>query len=99
MIDAKKVLGQKIREAREEKGITQKELGALLEYSPMGISHFEKGIRELKTSDIQKMSEYFGKPMSYFLPSTTFFRAESANGNDAIKSVKDFDSYLDTLGH
>lgn len=99
MIDVKKVLGQRIKEAREEKGITQKELGAILEYSPMGISHFEKGIRELKTSDIQKMSEYFGKPMSYFLPSTTLFRAESSNTDDALKSVKDFDAFLDTLGH
>ena len=97
-IDVKKFLGQKIKEARKQKGVTQRELGVLLDYSPMGISHFEKGIRELKTSDLQKMSEYFGKPMSYFMPTTTFFRAESANSNDALKSVKDFESFLDNIG-
>lgn len=100
MIEIKKVLGKKIREAREEKGVTQKELGTLLGYSPMGISHFENGIRELKTSDIQKMSEYFGKNISFFLPSsTTFFRADQENTSHATQSLKDFDSFLDKQGY
>lgn len=95
MIEIKKVLGKKIREAREEKGITQKKLGSVLGYSPMGISHFENGIRELKMTDIQKMAEYFGKNISFFLkPDVVFFRAEQTD-EDVSQSLKDFDSFVD----
>ena len=98
MNEVKKVIGKKIRDARDEKGITQKELGAILGYSPMGISHFENGIRELKVSDIQKLASYFNKDMSYFLqPDLTFFRASNVIGKaraEADKAMEDFDDYL-----
>ena len=95
MNEIKKVLGKSIRDAREEKGITQKELGSVLGYSPMGISHFEKGIRELKMTDVQKISEYFGKNISYFLkPEAVFFRADQS-GEDVSQVLADFDAFLD----
>jgi repressor LexA len=98
MNEVKKVLGKKIRDAREERGITQKELGAVLNYSPMGISHFENGIRELKVSDIQKIADYFNKDISYFLqPNLTFFRASNVVGKaraEADKAMEDFDTFL-----
>lgn len=100
MNEIKKVLGKKIKEAREEMGITQKELGALLGYSPMGISHFENGIRDLKTSDIQKMVEYFNKPMSFFLSSNmTLFRADNSASDEIEKVMTDFDSFLNKKGY
>jgi len=96
MKEIKKVLGKKIREAREEKGITQRELGLFLGYSPMGVSHFEKGIRELKISDVEKLSQFFNKSMSYFLQSeSTFFRANSSDYDLVEKSLKDFDFFLE----
>ena len=102
MSELKKVLGKRIREAREDKDITQKELGAVLGYSPMGISHFENGIRELKISDIQKLCAYFGKEMSFFLqPDTTLFRANQQKDGDfdAQKSYDDFIAFLDEKGY
>lgn len=92
-------LGNKIREAREEKGLTQKELGRVLGYSPMGISHFEKGIRELKISDIKKLAKHLGKNFSYFLPNEnrleiTFPRIEGEIDFQIQSSLKDFDKHV-----
>ena len=90
-----KYLGKKIREAREEKRITQKELGKRLGYSPMAISHFENGIRELKFSDIQKIASILNKELSFFLSSdTTLFRSEKTFDPDVEKSLKDFDKFI-----
>jgi transcriptional regulator with XRE-family HTH domain len=96
MKEIKRVIGDKIREAREEKQITQKELGDYLGYSHMGISHFEKGIREMKISDIQKIAEYFGKDLSYFLSTgVTMFRVDSnVQDSSVTESLSAFDRYL-----
>ena len=96
MKEINKLIGEKIKEAREGKNITQKELADFLGYSPMGISHFENGIRELKLSDIQKLASYFGKDLSYFLSSgLTMFRAENPGHDPNIsKSIEDFDRFL-----
>jgi transcriptional regulator with XRE-family HTH domain len=100
----KKVLGEKIREAREEKGITQKKLGDILRYSPMAISHFENGIRGMKMADIEKMSNYFGKSISFFVQSdTTMFRAsrlEDENGEkERIIALESFNKFLNEKGY
>lgn len=100
MTEIKKVLGRRIRDAREEKGVTQKDLGTELGYSPMGISHFEKGIREIKMSDIEKMSKYFNKNIEYFItPDTVMFRAGRNNNEDIEQSLKNFDSFLEQEGY
>ena len=86
-MDIQNFISKKIREAREEKGITQKELADALGYSPMGISHFERGMRGIKMSDIEKLAKYLGKKMFYFLPpeekeekiETTFLRNDDSN--------------------
>ncbi len=104
MQEISKYIGKKIRDIREEKGVTQKELGELLSYSPMGISHFENGIRDLRLSDIKKLAEYFKVDLSYFLPEgsnpvpePTFFRADASNDPHVEKSLDDFDAYLNKL--
>ena len=93
-------LGGRIREAREEKGLTQKELGDKLGYTPMAISHFENGIREMKATDVQKLAEFFEKDLTYFFATgQTLFRVDNHSPHkDAMeKSVSDFDRYLQQL--
>lgn len=102
MQEIRTVLGRKIREAREEKGVTQKELGELLGYSSMGISHFENGIRELRLSDLQKLAEFLAKPLSFFFPEatpapTTLYRNEPSSDPEVSKSLERFEKYLDQL--
>ena len=93
-----KVIGRKIREAREAANKTQKDLGDLLGYTAMAISHFENGIRELKFSDIEKLAKYFQKDLSFFLVSDfTFFRAKPTDDPVMEKSLKEFDRFVDSL--
>lgn len=95
MEELKKQLGKKIREVREEKGLTQKELGKTPGYSPIVISHFERGIRDLKISNLQKLSKILDKRLSYFLPSsTTFFRTQPPYSPKVTKSLKEFDKFI-----
>ena len=104
MKEISKYIGKKIQEIRSEQKITQEKLGKHLGYSPMGVSHFENGIRDLRFSDLEKIANYFHVKPSYFLPANytlpqesgvSFFRAE-ANDDPAIqKSLSDFDSHLD----
>lgn len=90
-------IGEKVKQAREEKGLTQKQLGEFLGYSAMGVSYFEQGLREMKITDIHKLASYFGKDISYFLSSgLTLFRADKSGGmdSDTSKSLSDFDNFL-----
>ncbi len=106
MKEITKFTGNRIREMRREKKVTQEELGELLGYSPMGISHFENGIRDLKLTDVEKLAKYFGVEMSYFFPeeskavslqaSPILFRAgQGYNNHQVEKSIKDFEKFLD----
>ncbi len=95
MEEIKEQLGKKIRDAREEKGLTQKELGKVIGYSPMAVSHFEKGIRELKISDLQRIAGILNKNLSYFLPPRTLFRAKPSSDPETAKSLKDFDKFIE----
>ena len=99
MEETSRILGKKIRDAREEKGMSQKDLGGVLGYSPMAISHFENGIRELKLSDLQKLACYFEKPLSFFFPTSmpNFYRAQPNTNPEIVKSLECFDKYIETL--
>jgi repressor LexA len=97
MQELSKKIGEKIKEAREEKGLTQKELGEHLGYSPMGISYFEQGVRDIKLSDLEHLANFLGKSLSYFLsPGLTMFRTEkdSDGDSDAEKSLDNFNKFL-----
>lgn len=97
MQEISKKIGQRIKEAREEKGLTQKQLGENLGYSSMGISNFEQGIREIKLTDIHRVASFLGKDVSFFLESSaTMFRSDKETGNngDVKKSLDDFDNFL-----
>lgn len=97
MQEIKNYVGKRIREVREDKGITQKELGEVLGYSAMGISHFENGIRDLKLSDLKKIAQHFKMELSYFLPAQqpTFFRNAGGDDPDVRKSLEDFEKFLE----
>lgn len=53
-------VGEKIKETRIIRGITQKELGEKIGYSAMAISHFEKGSRKLPLIVIQRIEQILG---------------------------------------
>ena len=87
--------GSKIREARKEAGLRQIDVAKVLGYSPMAISHFENGIRNLRLKDIERLAEYFGKRLSYFFPIQSYDNEQKSP--EVVASLKRFDEYVEAI--
>lgn len=61
-------VGDRIRQLRKEKGLTQEELGELLGVKKAAVQKYESGqVQNLKQSTIQKLCEIFNRNPSYFI--------------------------------
>lgn len=56
-----------LKKLREEKGVTQSELGKALEISPSAIGMYEQGRRVPDVPTLKKMSAFFGVSIDYLL--------------------------------
>ena len=57
----------RIKELRKEKGITQKQLAALLNKSETGVASWEQGLSEPSVNDIRLLCSIFGVTADYLL--------------------------------
>ncbi|AXQ19354.1 XRE family transcriptional regulator [Lactobacillus johnsonii] len=57
----------RIKEIRQEKKLSQKDLAKKLNISQQAISLYEKGDRELKLETWQKLADFFNVPVDYLL--------------------------------
>ena len=62
-----KGLGEKLKDLRTEKGISQMQLSHLVEITQSAIARYELNITEPKASDIKKFCEFFGVTSDYLL--------------------------------
>jgi len=60
----------RLRELREEKGISQKELGKLFNVAQNTISNWENGTREPDTKTLVKLAELFECSVDYLVGRT-----------------------------
>jgi transcriptional regulator with XRE-family HTH domain len=61
-------LGRRIREARDDAGLTQPELAEQLGLShPQSISRYERGETEVPQRRLRRIAEVTGKPLGFFL--------------------------------
>ena len=61
-------MGEIIKKLREEKGMTQEELGAVIGVQKSAIRKYEKGeVENIKRSSIQRMAELFGVSPCYLM--------------------------------
>lgn len=61
-------MGDIIKQLREEKGITQEQLGTVIGVQKSAIRKYEKGeVENIKRSSIQRMAEYFGVSPCYLM--------------------------------
>ena len=63
-----RIIGSKIRQLREERGLTQEELAQSIGLSSEFISHLELGKRSPSLDSLSHIANFFGKKMSFFLP-------------------------------
>jgi transcriptional regulator with XRE-family HTH domain len=65
--DERKLLGQRLRLARQELGLTQTESALLLNKPQWFISRVERGLRKLDVFELIEISQIYSKSVSYFL--------------------------------
>lgn len=61
-----KILGSRIRKAREEKGLSQEDFAARLSRDQAAISGYETGKRKLSAVDLFAISKVLETPILYF---------------------------------
>lgn len=64
----KLTVGEKIKQLRKERGLTQEELGDILGVKKAAVQKYESGqVQNLKQSTIKKLCETFNKTPDYFI--------------------------------
>ena len=61
-----KLLGVRIREARERKGLSQEEFAALISRDQGAVSEYENGKRKLSAIDLLTFAKILDVPLLYF---------------------------------
>lgn len=62
-------IAQKLREARENAGLSQEEVATLLKRTQSYVSRCETGNRRLDIFELEEFARLYKKPLSFFLPS------------------------------
>ena len=57
----------RMRNLREDKDLTQREVAAIINKSQQGYSHIEDGRAELKIEDLIKLCKFYGVSSDYFI--------------------------------
>lgn len=60
----------RMRNLREDRNLTQREVAKVINKSQQGYSHIEEGRAELKIDDLIKLCEYYGVSADYFIGRT-----------------------------
>ena len=89
------IFGRKIKELRDEQGVLQRQLAALLEIDTPMFSKIERGDRKAKREQVIKMAEYFhqdvNEMLSLWLADKVLETVKNEDGIDlaAIKIAKE----------
>jgi transcriptional regulator with XRE-family HTH domain len=79
----------RIKELREQKGLTQTELGKILEVEKSTISKYEKGNLDLNSNTISQLCDYFQVTADYLLG--------RSQQNTPIEKHEEIEKILDTF--
>ncbi len=101
-----KNVGKNLKETRSKLGYTQEKIEKLTGISRSLISMYENGEREISLSNLNKLANFFGKSINYFLGVSTeekelkiSYRATELTERDAenLKRAKKFINNLHEL--
>lgn len=70
--------GERLRQLRMSRYLTQKQLAEALDLSQTGIASYENNMREPSFKIIQRFADFFGVPMSSMLPTDNSAEQEFA---------------------
>lgn len=83
--DESKILGAKLKEAREYIGLKQEQVADHLGIPRTGVSDMEKGKRSVSALELKKLAELYQRPVNYFtgdeatVPADVAFLARTAS--------------------
>ncbi len=86
-MDINKYIGNKIRNFREQKNLTQEEVAEYLNTTPQTISRYEIGDRKTNQDILFKLAEYFKISINEFFPPLNFDNAISIDINSNIVKI------------
>lgn len=78
-MDINKYIGNKIRNLREQRNLTQEEIAEYLSTTPQTISRYEIGDRKTNQDILFKLAEYFKVSINDFFPPLSFDNASIAD--------------------
>lgn len=95
-MEDRRIIGRRIREAREDLGWTQQQLGKQYGCSHAAISDIERGVTKLGVADIRRLAEILGKDFAFFVqaPSSFQLRHDSGLAGTQHKLRDDFLRYV-----
>lgn len=79
----------RIRELRLEKGLSQEELGKVLNVSGRTIGHYENGSREPTPEALNKLADFFGVTIDYLLCRTDVRSTEKQDAKGKLRTPAD----------
>lgn len=65
--DAARALGERLREARKEKGLQQEKVAAVVGLTRSVVSHIEHGTRRLRIEEADAFAQTYGLPKSVLI--------------------------------
>lgn len=83
-------IGERIKQARKLKGLTQKQLGELSETSEITVRQYELGKRQPRLEQLQRISTALGVEITELVPETTVAKVIKESG----LSLKDKDGNI-----
>jgi transcriptional regulator with XRE-family HTH domain len=97
-----KIISERLKEIREKRGLSKKELALKIGVSPSTITRYEKDGRIPKLTILQKISEALNVPINYLLGKEedikigTSLSIEDLSDlpEEAIKSIEDFIDFV-----
>lgn len=84
MSKIRKIIGTKVKTAREEVGLSQKDLAKKAGYSSATISQLEAGLFRISVDSLEKIARILKKPLHYFLPELPPFFHAIVSGNIGV---------------
>lgn len=87
----KKEIGLRLKELREERGLHQKEVAAVLGVSQPAYCDMENGHTAFKAVDLDKLAEYYGKSLDELLRGDKYvlhMHDQSSNGTSVHNEYK-----------
>lgn len=95
-MDIRRQIGQRIRLARERRGLTQTELAHALGKNATTISNYENGSRTLPITELPKLAQTLHVPIGYFF--TFSVTPEASTGvEDILEALVAQDSVINGL--